>query len=371
MAEPHFNPDQSQSASDEALEQALEKVRREARARAREQRERQASAVVARTTPAPARQRNNPTPAAAPRETAAQQSASRPSALFALAVVIIAALGFVGIQRIHATTPAIKGFATSEALDEAQMAGTRPDANGPDTDLTSPVTAALMRTQGWVLPSHVSTVDPALEKIRAAEHPDLPSEIAQVPALEMDIDPAQELASLTAAATEPAYNEELPLPPPPPPVFGGGRFPATGFGNGPAGTGFAGGAGLALPPLQRAAAAPDGNVMAEPQAGTPGAPLGDNQANPQPIPGGSMLDEINRSDPNAQPPAPTQQARAPAEPDRTAAPAPSLARLQEQQCSRLGFFSRISCNDDLRQQFCAKRWNQHPECTRAEPTNNF
>ncbi len=94
----------------------------------------------------------------------------------------------------------------------------------------------------------------------------------------------------------------------------------------------------------------------------------------QPAP--SMIEQINQSRqtrPPAPPPLPPTQTtrRAPENPVLADQPSATLAQLQEAGCARLGFFSRVSCKDKIRQEYCANRWNRHPDCTRLTTVNNF
>ncbi|MFK7962819.1 MAG: hypothetical protein AB8C46_02535 [Burkholderiaceae bacterium] len=418
MAEPYLNPDASNNAqSDEALEQALEKVRREARARALARKKANDEAIAAHeeasrrrpSAAAPKDRRIQPERRAKPRAGASdrriaiggshrESMQSRPILLIALMAAVIAAVGAVSIQLIHATTPALEGFGSAKTRDAAAVT---PTVGSPE--FNQPVTASLMRTQGWVLPSQIQTIDPALAKIRRAEAKGLPPEVALVPSLDLDVDPEQELAALTASSEGELAEPALPLPPPLPPAFGSNNF-GSGFGSassvsGNEARGFKTGPRLALPPMQAFGSPnttgqpgsnpsdpnnpynPDNPFAGGVAAATPGLPSLDNNAatgaDTQPAP--SMLEEINREQTRqpartlpAQPP-PKQasipkQAPKPADPIRSA---PSLARLQEDRCARLGFFARVSCKDDVKTQYCEGRWNQHPGCTRITSANNF
>ncbi|MGH1360219.1 MAG: hypothetical protein ACRBC3_15790 [Burkholderiaceae bacterium] len=420
MAEPYLNLNQDppDPTSDEALERALEKVRAEARARVR-QRKKIAAEAAKSDTPAQegARQpseyvqrqasdrRSRPRstspdrrqsvasakPAAAVSRnerstgrTEAQISEKlgvRPALIFSLALAIICAVGMLSIRAIHSATPPIEGFAKekSDAAD-SDMATADED---PMAAFNRPVTAALMRTQGWVLPSDIQTIDRALARARRAESPDLAPEVALVPALDMDIETDLDLALL---ATDPdGEDPPLPLAPPPPmPQFGGTGGFTPSFGSDIAQPRrFQTGPRLALPPMR-----PFGGneaVLAQPETTDPlaGLPIDqpidqpmDNSlaaANPAPQqpPASSMIEEINRS---GQPTTPQPQATLPRQPERPAAapkPPATLAQLQESSCARLGFFSRVSCKDKVRDNYCENRWNKHPDCARLQQVNNF
>jgi len=407
MPEPHLNPDAISGAvdSEEALEQALEKVRQEARARALARKKANDDAISAHRKAAnrqPRQQvassdrrvgqdrRKKPRAGADDRRISvggsnSESMQSRPILLIALLAAVIAAVGAVSIQLIHASTPALEGFGTAKIRDSAPPT---PTIGSPA--FNQPVTASLMRTQGWVLPSQIQTIDPALAKIRRAEAKGLSPEIALVPSLDMDVDPEQELAALTASVEGELVAPELLPPPPLPPAFGNNGF-SPGFGNsasttiaGDGGRGFKTGPRLALPPMQ-----PFGGQNAFGQAGqadpfagdvataAPGAPQqqieGSSGGGVTPPP--SMLEDINRGQTPAPAPKPPARqannqvpAKPPADPIRSA---PSLARLQEDRCSRLGFFARVSCKDDIKTQYCEGRWNAHKGCERLSNANNF
>lgn len=406
MPEPHLNPRGTSGAvdSEEALEQALEKVRQEARARALVRKKTNDDAIAAhrKASDRESRQvassdrrigqdrRKKPRAGADDRRISVggsnnESMQSRPILLIALLAAVIAAAGAVSIQLIHASTPALEGFGTAKIRDAIPPS---PTVGSPE--FNQPVTASLMRTQGWILPSQIQTIDPALAKIRRAEAKGLPPEIALVPSLDMDVNPMQELAALTASVEGEIVEPELLPPPPLPPAYGNSGF-ASGFDNntgatisGDGGRGFKTGPRLALPPMQ-----PFGGQNAFGQTGqadpftggvataTPGAP---QQQTEVPTGGGvtnppSMLENINRQQvqpPEPQPPANQANnrlsAKPPADPIRSA---PSLARLQEDRCSRLGFFARVSCKDDIKTQYCEGRWNAHQGCDRLSSVNNF
>lgn len=48
-----------------------------------------------------------------------------------------------------------------------------------------------------------------------------------------------------------------------------------------------------------------------------------------------------------------------------------LETVQDRECASLGFFARMSCNERIRNRFCANRWGQHPDCVRTETASNL
>lgn len=406
MAEPFIDPASGHSAADtdKAIQQALEKVRREAAQRLPARAPANASASRRKKADTQ-EQASNPNRRQGTERRTRQRSSStgrrktpstkqhpelkaRPVLLYGLALTVIAALGTLLIQAIHASTPPIAGF-TPASTSQPNVSATAETTPYQSADL--PITAALMRTQGWVLPSNIQIVDPALAKQLRLEAPGLAPEVAIIQALEVNVDPVAELAALTAIANEEPVDEPLPLAPPPPPMFGavGGFLPDSGAtltGEAERGRGFRTGPRLALPPMR-----PFGNQLADAQAPFEVAPdtaLGafgetsttdtepgaDSALTPLPS-APSMLDEINQVAPTLQPaPAPVQQAQSPAlsrPQDPAVQPTLTLSQLQQNSCSRLGFFSRISCQDEIRQDYCKQRWNRHPDCSRQDAADTF
>ncbi|HLS56928.1 MAG TPA: hypothetical protein VK052_12695 [Zeimonas sp.] len=79
--------------------------------------------------------------------------------------------------------------------------------------------------------------------------------------------------------------------------------------------------------------------------------------------------------PSAQSPAPPAQAQRGSAAAATARPQPPartgerLAPLQAAQCGDESLLARVVCNERVRLRFCRGRWNDHPDCEAAKPSD--
>ena len=233
---------------------------------------------------------------------------TRTAFLYGLVLTCVIAVGALSIQAIHASTPVADGFDTNPSSLASNPSGT----DIPDGPVAPPVAIELMRQQGWVAPASLEIYE------RKRRRSELPPEIAAVPE-----------TLIESEVIKPEGGGYAP----PPPIAGA------------LGVGTADLTGQAFPsdqavPIQSS----DPTAQSQP-------PSGDQIR--------SMLAGINN------------RQRQP----ETAPPPPQPAQQKEQrvtllqaqaQCADKGFISRIACNDRVREEFCANRWNDVAGCEREE-----
>lgn len=252
---------------------------------------------------------------------------ARPAFLYMLALVFAVAAGIFAIKTIHATTPALTGFEVAQNQPES--------TDDPVSNVQVPAAVDLMKTQGWVSPA---SIEIGKRKRIASE---LPPEIAAVPEVLIDTE-----------VIRPEGGGYLP----PPPIDGSGAIIA----GIPAGR-----SDLAMPQLRDGELTPSGDAVIV--QGNELMPGGQLQGQPQTDQIGSMVAGIDRAGRPVQP-GTQPQAGQQVQPPQTTRPAANLtlAQVQTAECSRLGFISRIACQDRVRTQFCNGRWNQVAGCKRDD-----
>ncbi len=229
---------------------------------------------------------------------------ARPALLYCLALASIVAIGAFSIQAIHASAPVADGF---EATKTAQTDA----ANIQDSPNTPPAAAELMRQQGWVAPASLELYE------RERRKSELPPEIAAVPETVIDTE-----------VLKPQGDGYLPPPP-----IAGANDDTTIVVDG-----------------EQIAPSDDAVAIQGDDENTGAVPQNSDQIQ-------SMLAGINNQ--NKEAPEPEQQ------PEQTKNQRVTLLQAQAQ-CADKGFISRIACNDRVRTEFCAGRWNEVAGCERDE-----
>lgn len=252
----------------------------------------------------------------------------QPRLLYALLLTAAIAAGILSIQAIHATTPALTGFEARQFDEQAGDAGERLT--------TLPAAVDLMKTQGWITPATIEVVD------RQLPRDDMPPEIAAVSEVLIDTE-----------VIRPSGEGYLP----PPPIDANGAILA---GPQPGQTDFA------MPQLRDDGLTPSGNaVIVQGNEMMPGQGPGSEPGNDQI---GSMIAGIDRASRDRQATQPAQPGQATAVPQPTQPPAPketlTLAQVQEAECGRLGFISRIACQDRVKTRYCKGKTGRVPGCER-------
>lgn len=281
---------------------------------------------MAQAKRSPQQSRTQATRKKKPRGRAATQV--QPRLLYALLLTAAIAAGILAIRTIHATTPALTGFEARQLNEQ--------DGDGGERLTTLPAAVDLMKTQGWITPATIEVVD------RQLPRDELPPEIAAVSEVLIDTE-----------VVRPSGDGYLP----PPPIDANGAILA---GPQPGQTDFA------MPQLRDDGLTPSGDaVIVQGNEMMPGQGPGSTPGNDQI---GSMIAGIDRAsrDRQAAPPAQPDQATATPRPAQPPAPeqALSLAQVQEAECGRLGFISRIACQDRVKTRYCKGRIGQVPGCNR-------
>ncbi|MGB7182281.1 MAG: hypothetical protein WBD51_10140 [Burkholderiaceae bacterium] len=254
----------------------------------------------------------------------------RPALLYALALACVIAVGSFSIRAIHASAPEVAGF----DLDKKESDQSQEPSGKPQR---IPASVDLMKTQGWIAPASVEIYE------RERRQSALPPEIAAVPETLIDtqvirpdgggyLPPPQDMRNSVIAGGMPVNGSE----------FG-------------------------LPQLREGEGIPSSDaIIIQGNQNMPRQGLAPETTDDKI---GSMIAGIDRAGQPTQPA--TENNRQQAVPPQQSAPPKqfSLEQLQTSECSRLGFFARIACNDRVRQSFCEGKWNQVRDCSRFREAN--
>lgn len=251
---------------------------------------------------------------------------ARPALLYTLALASAIAAGAFSIRAIHDGTPELTGF------DRAGVVTTERHTQPVDVPQI-PAAVDLMKTQGWIAPASLEIHE------RERRRSEWPPEIAAIEETVID--------------TEVVRPEGDGYLPPPPMDTNGGQM-SNFAANGDELNGLQPGDGELFAPTD--AAVVEGNNTMSVDGNAPASST-DNI--------GSMIAGINRAGQTSQP-----QAGTATEPASETNPV-TLVQLQISECSRLGFISRVSCQDRVRQTFCKGRWNEINECIRKNEEGDF